>query len=814
MNDPRITSYTLGELAGRERDEFERDLAASEELQRELTETIPVADALRRLPTPTDMLGDERRFTLRRACAENVASTRRKARIVKFVTNTGALAASLTVIVGISSLILSRTVKLEINSAPVAARVSAADAFASSPRVTLQAPPPAPQLDLAATSPPLVTLAPPADFQRDAAIIADASGNPQMVAAASAPRLQMQIEELRVANEVYAGSERKSGVLQEAPVAPFMAAVQVLVAGERGKFVSGNAAAPPPAKPNVAMSDRGSASSAAAGSVSTLNAGMPLRDDIAMTGRLFRSRNDMNIRRNLIIQSREESKSQNAQRADPNTEAYDTIQENVFLTAKDNQLSTFSIDVDTASYANVRRFLQNDQVPPPGAIRTEELLNYFPYSYPQPEDGAPFSVNLEVSRAPWDASRELVRIGLKGRELPASERAPANLVFLVDVSGSMDSPAKLPLLQRSLSGLVENLSPKDRVAIVVYAGSSGLVLSSTPGTDKARILEALENLKAGGSTNGASGINLAYNIARENFLKEGNNRVILCTDGDFNVGTTSQSELVRLIEKERLSGVFLSVLGFGTGNLKDSTMEKLADKGNGNYAYIDSLNEGRKVLVEQMGATLFTIAKDVKIQVEFNPARVAGYRLIGYENRLLAKEDFNDDKKDAGEIGAGHAVTAFYEIIPAGQPLPDRPSVDPLKYGTAATPNAQRPTSNSEVTSLDSRPSPLGSPEFLTVKLRYKAPDGDKSKLIEVPLAASQIPAFEKASPDFQFAAAVAAFGMKLRGSPTAGDIGWPDIQRIVRANLGEDPGSCRAEFLTLIERAARLKPSDPKPEE
>ena len=475
---------------------------------------------------------------------------------------------------------------------------------------------------------------------------------------------------------------------------------------------------------------------------------------------------------------------------DFNTEAYNAIRENVFLAAQDNPLSTFSIDVDTASYSNVRRFLQSDQLPPAGAIRTEELINYFRYAYPQPEGNAPFSVNVEAARAPWDSRRELVQIGLKGRETHASERAPANLVFLIDSSGSMNSPDKLPLLQRSLRALVENLSPKDRVAIVAYAGSSGLVLPSTPGTKKQEIIDAFTNLSAGGSTHGSEGIKLAYEVARENFLKEGSNRVILCTDGDFNVGVTDQSELQRLIEKERASGVFLSVLGFGTGNLKDSTMELLADKGNGNYAYTDSLTEGRKVLVEEMGSTLFTIAKDVKIQVEFNPARVAGYRLIGYENRLLAKEDFNDDKKDAGEIGEGHTVTALYEIIPAGQSVPGQPSVDPLRY--------QKP----EAATTAAAPR---SDELLTVKLRYKAPDGDKSELLEVPFGAKEIPDFGNASDDFRFASAVAAFGMKLRNSPEQGDISWDDIQKIARGSLGEDAGSYRAEFLTLIERAKAL---------
>ena len=470
-----------------------------------------------------------------------------------------------------------------------------------------------------------------------------------------------------------------------------------------------------------------------------------------------------------------------------NTEAYAAVRENEFATVKDNPLSTFSIDVDTASYSNVRRFLNDEIRPPVGAIRTEELINYFRYNYLQPTGDDPFTVNLEVSRAPWNPERELVRIGLKGREVPAEERGPANLVFLIDVSGSMDEPNKLPLLQRSLSALVENLSDEDRVAIVTYAGSSGLVLAPTEGAKKREILEAISNLRAGGSTHGSEGIRLAYETAREQFREDGNNRVILCTDGDFNVGVTNESELQKLIEKERESGVFLSVLGFGTGNLNDSTMELLANKGNGNYAYIDSVSEGRKVLVEQMGSTLFTIAKDVKIQVEFNPARVAGYRLIGYENRLLAKEDFNDDKKDAGEIGAGHTVTALYEIIPVGQAVPGSPSVDPLKY--------QRPEEGSASVSN----------ELLTVKLRYKAPDGDKSKLIEIPLTADDIPAFDAASEDFRFASAVAAFGMKLRGSAEAGKFTWPEIQDIARGALGNDPGSYRAEFLTLIEKAKAL---------
>lgn len=469
-------------------------------------------------------------------------------------------------------------------------------------------------------------------------------------------------------------------------------------------------------------------------------------------------------------------------------ESYAPIREIEFVTASETPLSTFSIDVDTASYSNVRRFLEQEMTPPADAIRTEELINYFRYDYPQPSGENAFSVNLEMNRAPWNPEHELVQVGLKGREISAEGRGPANLVFLVDVSGSMNSPDKLPLLQRSLSALVENLSDDDRVAIVTYAGSSGLVLDSTQGKAKREILDAIANLRSGGSTNGSGGIKQAYETARQNFLKGGNNRVILCTDGDFNVGVTDQGGLQKLIETERDSGVFLSVLGFGTGNLKDSTMETLADKGNGNYAYIDSISEGRKVLVEQMGSTLFTIAKDVKIQVEFNPSRVAGYRLIGYENRLLAKEDFNNDKIDAGEIGAGHTVTALYEIIPTGKSVHGSPSVDPLKY--------QQPEKKSVAASN----------EILTVKVRYKAPDGEKSSLLEIPLAAVEIPSPDKASEDFRFATAVAAFGMKLRGSPHIGEMTWAEIQDIARGALGKDPGSYRAEFLTLVEKAKALE--------
>ena len=473
--------------------------------------------------------------------------------------------------------------------------------------------------------------------------------------------------------------------------------------------------------------------------------------------------------------------------SEANTESYASVTDNPFLAATENPLSTFSIDVDTASYANVRRFLTANQLPPPDAVRVEELVNYFSYNYAPPKGDHPFSANVEIAGCPWNESHRLVRVGLKGREIARDKRPPSNLVFLIDVSGSMDEPSKLPLLKESLKLLTRQLNENDHVSIVVYAGAAGMVLPETSGRDKAAILRALENLSAGGSTHGSAGIKLAYETATENYIKGGVNRVILCTDGDFNVGVTSQGELTRLIQEKARSGVFLSVLGFGMGNYKDSTMEMLADKGNGNYAYIDSLNEGRKVLVEQMSGTLVTIAKDVKIQIEFNPSQVNSYRLIGYENRLLAKEDFNNDKKDAGEIGAGHTVTALYEVVPAGMTPDETPGVDALKYQKPAKPVA---ASHSD--------------EMLTLKLRYKQPDGDTSRLLTAAIKDSDH-SYSRASMDFKFAAAVAEFGMLLRHSPYAGDATLDSAWEHAKANLGEDPEGYRAEFLMLIETAQKL---------
>lgn len=471
------------------------------------------------------------------------------------------------------------------------------------------------------------------------------------------------------------------------------------------------------------------------------------------------------------------------------TEAYAPIAESGFRRAIDSPLSTFSIDVDTASYSNVRRFLLDmGTLPPKDAVRIEEMLNTFRYDDAEPSGDDPFAVTTEVAPCPWEPRHRLARIALRGRSIDARDLPARNLVFLLDVSGSMSSPNKLPLVKQSMEALLSQLGSRDRVAIVVYAGAAGLVLEPTPADRKGEILDAIEELRSGGSTNGAQGIRLAYELAERSFIEGGANRVILCTDGDFNVGTTSEGELVELIEHEREKGVFLTVLGYGMGNLKDSTMEKLADHGNGNYAYIDSLDEARKVLVEEADAWLVTIAKDVKIQVEMNPAEVEAFRLLGYENRTLAAEDFNDDRKDAGEIGAGHAVVALYEIVPAGSPVPGA-SVDPLRYQARTT------------TAGSARRGELG-----FIKLRFKAPDGDRSELVSGTLI-DRGRSLDAASEDFRFSAAVATFGQALRRSELAPGATFDLALDLGRDALGRDEAGRRAEMLRLVEIARGLAP-------
>ncbi|MDD2338511.1 MAG: VWA domain-containing protein [Geobacteraceae bacterium] len=469
---------------------------------------------------------------------------------------------------------------------------------------------------------------------------------------------------------------------------------------------------------------------------------------------------------------------------DYNTEGYDRVNENPFLKVLNNPLSTFSIDVDTASYTNVRRFINSGKLPPPDAVRIEEMINYFTYDYPHPTGNMPFSFTTELTDTPWKQGNRLLLIGLQGVKIATDKLPPANLVFLVDVSGSMEQENKLPLLIQSFKLLVGQLRKQDTVAIVVYAGQAGLVLPATSGDHKKQILAALESLHAGGSTAGGEGIRLAYRIAGENFIKKGNNRVILATDGDFNVGASSDAEMERLIEEKRKDGVFLSVLGFGMGNYKDSKMQKLADRGNGNYAYIDNLPEARKVLVSQFGGTLLTIAKDVKLQVEFNPAKVKSYRLIGYEKRKLRPEDFADDTKDAGELGSGHTVTALYEIVPMDGVSPTRQE---LTYQTIQIKNGAHISS-----------------ELATIRFRYKKSDGDTSREIVRKIAATPV-ARNQASENIRFAAAVAEWGMILRDSEHKASASYAQILGMARSAKGIDTQGYRAEFIRLVEMAELL---------
>jgi Ca-activated chloride channel family protein len=476
-------------------------------------------------------------------------------------------------------------------------------------------------------------------------------------------------------------------------------------------------------------------------------------------------------------------------KTEENTETYQTIEEHPFKLVNLNPLSTFSIDVDTASYSNIRRFINEGSLPPKDAVRIEELINYFSYDYPQPQGDQPFAVITEVSQAPWNPNHQLVHIGLQSKKISSEDLPPSNLVFLIDVSGSMDQPDKLPLLKSAFRLLVNELRPEDRVSIVVYSGAAGLVLPSTPASEKDQILAALDQLQAGGSTAGGEGIKLAYQEAKKSFIQGGNNRVILASDGDFNVGVSSDEELVKLIEEKRQDGVFLTILGFGMGNLKDSKMESLSNKGNGNYAYIDNILEAKKVLVNEMGATLLTIAKDVKIQVEFNPTKVQAYRLIGYENRQLRDQDFNDDTKDAGELGAGHSVTALYEIIPVGAKTDVQlPSVDPLRY------QENKP----ETTAYQSN-------ELMLVKLRYKEPNGDSSRLISQPIT-DVSKSLADTSNNFKFSAAVASFGMVLRDSEYKGNASFDQVLNLAKPSQGADLEGYRAEFIRLVETGKSLK--------
>jgi len=468
------------------------------------------------------------------------------------------------------------------------------------------------------------------------------------------------------------------------------------------------------------------------------------------------------------------------------TESYKPVNENGFLSVGQQPVTTFSVDVDRAAYSNVRRFLNNGQMPPEDAVRIEEMINYFDYDYPQPAGEHPIAIITETTDSPWNPGLKLVHIGLQAKTVSTENLPASNLVFLIDVSGSMSDPNKLPLLKQAFKLLVDQLRTEDKISIVAYAGSAGLVLPPTSGSEKKTIKDALDKLDAGGSTAGGEGIELAYDLAKRHYLPKGNNRVILATDGDFNVGISNESELQKLIEEKRKAGIFLSVMGFGMGNYKDSQIETLADKGNGNYAYIDNIQEARKEFVQEFGGTLFTIAKDVKIQIEFNPAHVKAYRLIGYENRALRNDEFNDDKKDAGDMGSGHTVTAIYEIVPTGAQTSYISATDALKYQQ----------NNGNMTG--------DSGEMMTVKVRYKKPDSEKSALFDLPVKATSA-AFEKCSENLRFASAVAEFGLLLRGSEYKGKATYADVIQRARGAFGKDEEGYRSEFVQLVKVAESL---------
>lgn len=472
----------------------------------------------------------------------------------------------------------------------------------------------------------------------------------------------------------------------------------------------------------------------------------------------------------------------------PNNESYDSFNENRFKEVSKEPLSTFSLDVDAASYSNVRRMINQGSIPPPDAVRVEEMINYFRYQYENPTGNSPVLINSEATACPWNQKHYLVKIGVKAKEIASEDLPASNFVFLIDVSGSMYGPTRLDLVKSSLKLLTNNLREEDRVAIVVYAGAAGEVLPSTSGEDKEKIMEAINNLTAGGSTAGGAGISLAYKIAEKNFIKSGNNRIILCTDGDFNVGISNKKDLEKMIEEKRQSGVFLTVLGYGMGNYKDSRMQVLAQKGNGNHAYIDNLQEANKVLVNEFGSTMYTVAKDVKIQVEFNPEHVAQYRLIGYESRLLQDEEFNDDTKDAGELGAGHTVTALYEVIPTGVESSFN-QIDPLKYQQ----------NENEKTFSSTYPT-----EIMMIKLRYKDIDSKSSKKIEKVVMTKELQAAPSA--DFNFIMSVALFGQLLKNSSFVKDANYNDVIKLANQGLGSDPNGYRKEFIRLAKATEQLK--------
>ncbi|HEX5139103.1 MAG TPA: von Willebrand factor type A domain-containing protein [Planctomycetota bacterium] len=759
-NDPRLTAYALGEMDAQERAEFEKalenDPAARAEVDAIRAIGGKLAAELANAPAPT--LTEAQRASVAKA-----AMKRRVPLAILLMPVAACLIAAVALIWDRSARPVGAPDALE------ARRMSGAraeqerrqgpfdDSFIGSPANPANSPPGTiPEPGATGFRGPNGSVVPGARVPADSLGRRAAPPSPQPESPAT------EIEEAVGAPTTPAGPDAGGG----APASPAPAA-------DPGDPTS-------PQLPTLGLGARGTKKAPAAGRAGGDAGGLVVKESFE-EAKPPEAKFKEDLRRRALP-SEKRSEERPAEREEADREGYDRIRENPFVRVAEEDSSTFSIDVDTASYANVRRFLLNEnRLPPPDAVRIEEMINYFSYAYAPPEAGSPdpFRIHVEVAQCPWDTSHRLARVAIKGKVIDQKERPPSNLVFLVDVSGSMDQPDKLPLVQASLRLLAENLGERDRVAIVVYAGAAGLVLPSTG--DKRAVIDAIERLRAGGSTAGAAGIQLAYETATANFLKGGVNRVILCTDGDFNVGISDNGALTRFIEEKAKTGVFLSVLGFGTGNYQDAKMQQLADKGNGNHAYIDSILEARKVLGEEMSGTLVTIAKDVKIQLFFNPRRVAGFRLIGYENRLLSKQDFNDDTKDAGEIGAGHSVTALYELVLAGSEVPAAPPVDENPFVAKAQ------------ATIDSN-------ALFQLKLRYKQPDGDTSKLLQQ-MVEDDGKSFDAASPDFRWAGAVAAFGMSLRDAKTLG----PDaILEIAKGAAGDD--KYRQEFLRLVETAKLLR--------
>jgi Ca-activated chloride channel family protein len=736
-NDPKWTAYVLGELDKAESEAVERLLESSEEaraLVEDLrTASVALAEALDE--APVDLLTPAQRASVRQAADAQTP------RWFAMLPMRWALGAASVAVIAIAVSVVVRM--------PEPARQAAVDSVQ-------RGVPETPATSAVANQPAPVLPEPPATRPRVAISL---SGR------ASAPANALkQVETITVTGETPAVDVANARQLAQAASPPLAAAPPPPVGFGGGVFRGGGVAG-------------GVAGGVPGGVVAGIPGGVVAPPVLG-----------------AVPGGASGGVSDSLTRIRPSTtnESYARTDENAFVRASQEPLATFSIDVDTASFSNIRRFLNQNQMPPRDAVRIEELINYFTYDYPNPSAGRPIGASMAVTGAPWNSRNRLVRIGVKAREIDRGRRPASNLVFLIDVSGSMNTPQKLPLLKSGLKLLVDQLGENDTVSVVVYASATGLVLPPTRGDRKEVISRALDDLQAGGSTNGGAGIQLAYAQAMANFIRGGVNRVILMTDGDFNVGITSQGDLTRLIEDRAKSGVFLSVLGFGMGNLKDSTMERLADMGNGHYAYIDTLSEARKVLVEEMSGTLVTVAKDVKIQVDFNPAKVEAYRLIGYENRLLRAEDFNNDLKDAGDMGAGHTVTALFEIVPRGGSVPG-PSIDPSVFQPAprsATPAPPNSNANSN--------------DLLVLRVRYKLPDAADSTRMDVPLADREV-AFQRAEPDVRFAAAVAAFGMILKDSPYKGNATLEWVLDTASGSAGPDRGGYRDEFVSLVRKAIAL---------